>query len=76
MEDIQEGVEDHIIDSEACDEEMKLEEVEIAITLNALLGSPSPKTIRVVSNIKNQRQWYFLTHTTPIISLIVVWLRP
>ncbi len=75
MEGIQEGVEDHIIDSEECDEEMELEEVEIEITLNALLGIPSPKTMRVVSNIQNQRKWYFLTHATPIISLIGVWLR-
>ena len=55
MEDIQEGVEDHIIDSKECDEEIEVEEVVPEITLNALLGSPSPKTMRVVSNIKNHK---------------------
>jgi hypothetical protein len=46
---------DHIIDSEKCDEEIKVEEVVLEITLNALLGSPSPNTMRVVSNIKNHK---------------------
>ena len=37
---------------EECDEEIEVEEAEPEITLNAFLGSPAPKTMRVISNIK------------------------
>jgi hypothetical protein len=40
-------------DSEEYDEVIEVDEVEPEITLNALLGSPSPKTIRVISKINN-----------------------
>ena len=40
-------------DSEEYDEVIEVDEVELEITLNALLGSPSPKTMRVISKINN-----------------------
>jgi hypothetical protein len=48
----EEGLESEL---EECDEEIELEETDPEITLNALLGSPAPKTMRVNSKIKQQR---------------------
>uniref|UniRef100_A0A2N9IYS4 Integrase catalytic domain-containing protein n=1 Tax=Fagus sylvatica TaxID=28930 RepID=A0A2N9IYS4_FAGSY len=48
----EEGVESEL---EECDEEIEVEENDPEITLNALLGSPAPKTMRVTSNIKQQK---------------------
>jgi hypothetical protein len=50
--DGEEGMESEL---EECDEEIKVEEVDPEITLNALLGSPTPKIMRMNSNIKQQR---------------------
>ena len=49
---VPEGEEGMESESEECNEEIEVEEVEPEITLNALLGSPAPKTMRVISNIK------------------------
>ena len=48
----EEGVESEL---EECDEEIEVEENDPEITLNALLGSPTPKTMRVTSNIKQKK---------------------
>jgi hypothetical protein len=42
-------------DSEEYDEVIEVEEAEPGITLNALLGSPAPKTMRVICKINNNR---------------------
>uniref|UniRef100_A0A2N9J2Z8 Reverse transcriptase n=2 Tax=Fagus sylvatica TaxID=28930 RepID=A0A2N9J2Z8_FAGSY len=55
IEEIEEGGVEVESDSEEYDEVIEVEEAEPGITLNALLGSPAPKTMRVICKINNNR---------------------
>ena len=55
IEEIEEGDVEVGFDSEEYDEVIEVHKAEPKITLNALLGSLSPKTMRVISKINNYK---------------------
>jgi hypothetical protein len=55
IEEVEEGDVEVGSDSEEYDEVIEVEEAEPGITLNALLGSPAPKTMRVICKVNNDR---------------------
>jgi hypothetical protein len=60
IEEIEEGDIEVGSDSEEYDEVIEVEEAEPKITLNALLGSPAPKTMRVICKINNDKAMILL----------------